>query len=258
MEGATETGVKHKLLVGAVVAHLSLKVGLYRIRLERQAYGVKLHSGCHERVEAQLAVDACRRRCSHIYISIVKVVAEAAQCAGEYVFASGIEVQRHVGQTLTQAQLVDISLLRLSHSLLVDTLQTLQYVLYRTAAVKTQRKVATCYSGVSRVAASEYVERYSLGAIRTRTVAHDDVANHSTCGVIDLKVARQVNIGTQRGCQRTFAHAHTHKVGIDKVARQLCIHAFAVHQGIEVDGALQQRRMAVEQRMPHSIVYIGC
>ena len=72
----------------------------------------------------------------------MEVVTEVAQGTCEDVFASGVEVKGYIGQTFAQSQLVDISLLRLPHSLIVDILQLLQYVLYRTAAIETQRKVA--------------------------------------------------------------------------------------------------------------------
>ena len=60
VEGSTEARVEDKLLVRTVVAHLSFKVGLHRIRLECKAYGVDLYARCHERVKAQLAVDTLR------------------------------------------------------------------------------------------------------------------------------------------------------------------------------------------------------
>ena len=142
VKGSSEARVEDKLLVVAVVAHLSFKVGLHRIRLECKPDGVELYARCHERVKAQLAIDALRGRRRHIYICVVEVVTEVAQGTCEDVFASGIEVKGYIGQTFAQSQLVDISLLRLPHCLFIDILQLLQYVLYRTAAVQTQRKVA--------------------------------------------------------------------------------------------------------------------
>ena len=126
----------------------------------------------------------------------MEVVAEVTQCTRKDVFASGIKVEGYIGQTFAQSQLVDISLLRLPHSLIVDILQLLQYVLYRTAAIETQRKVAASDCRMGRIAACEYVKRDSFGCVCFQTVAHNDVADDSTGCVIYLKVARQ-DVGAQ-------------------------------------------------------------
>ena len=60
--GSTHLRVKHKLWVGAVVAHQSLEACLGRIGLESHTYGVYLHTRSHQRVEVKTAVDALAAR----------------------------------------------------------------------------------------------------------------------------------------------------------------------------------------------------